>query len=78
MTPEIVMRYWTLVAPSGEIAICELVRGASGFEVQCTVAGSERVLRASGVKTQHDGFNLSEEWRSSYAAKGWQTHPDAT
>ena len=65
------MRYWTLVGPAGEVAICELVRGTHGLEVQCSMAGSDQVLRAAGVKTEHDGFNLSESWRAGYAAKGW-------
>ena len=71
------MHYWTLVGPAGEVAICELVRGPHGLEVHCTVPDSDRVLRASGVKTEHDGFNVSEEWRAGYVSKGWQRHPEA-
>ena len=67
------MHYWTLVDSAGDVAICQLVRTPHGLEVQCVVQDSERVLKASAVKTIHDGFNQSEAWRASYAAKGWRT-----
>ena len=76
MRGQIMMDYWTLVGPAGEVAVCQLVQGSHGLEVRCTVPASDRVLLISGVKTQHDGFNVSEEWRAAYAAKGWQTHSD--
>jgi hypothetical protein len=72
MRGEIMVHYWTLVGPAGEVAICQLVRGSHGLEVHCTLPESERVLRSSDVKTQHDGFNVSEEWRAAYAARGWR------
>jgi hypothetical protein len=75
MAREIVMQYWTLVDPAGDVAICQLVQTSHGLEVQCMVQESEQVLNASVVKTLHDAFNQSEAWRASYAAKGWRTGP---
>jgi hypothetical protein len=75
MNPDMVVRYWTLVGPSGDVVLCQLVRTPHGFEVQCGAADSERVLRATIVKTVTDGFNLSESWRAAYTANGWQPGP---
>jgi len=77
MTREVVVHYWTLIGPAGETAVCQLVRGPRGLEVQCSV-DSDPVLRAADVTSRHDGFNVSESWRAGYAAKGWQAPPDTS
>jgi len=72
-----VVRYWTLVGPDGDVVLCQLVRTSHGFEVQCGGAGAAQVLRATSVRTVTDGFNLSESWRASYVAGGWEPGPSS-
>ena len=74
MGAEPLLRYWTLQAPAGHVATCELVRTETGLEVRChwTEKGAPaRVTDSAAIQVVAEALSLADAWKAAYIAKGW-------
>jgi hypothetical protein len=76
MAGERLQRFWTLARVNEPRAslTCDLIGAEHGLEVQCHDGAA--VMKAERVASMADAMNLSEAWRATYRALGWNDPPE--